>query len=203
MKASIKKILAIALVIICCMSLTACSSIKEKLTFADKAKDTVEKAIDYLEMNGDELLKLSDPELYDAVMERIEDKIADCEDIDEIREALTDEEFAFYTVNRFKTEVKDGGIEAVFDGSNDDLAPLVSECLEIIGAEEHKELYDSFVAVNDFASEHIPGLDKGIVGSIISGIDSLTSEEFDEQFEELPGLEEELQDYARENIDNF
>lgn len=199
MKNMTKKIISLVIVILCVVSLTGCSAAKKKLTVAEKVKDT----IDYLEMNGDELLELTDPELYDACVERINEKIADCEDIDEIRATLTDEEFAFYTVNRFKSEVEDGGIKSIFDGDSDDLAPLVSECLDIIGAEEHKDIYDSFVAVNDFASEHIPGLEDGIVSSIISGLESFTSDEFDEKFDELPGLEENLQDYARENIDNF
>lgn len=198
-----KKIAALTLAIICCLSLTGCSAIKEKLTFAEKVKDVVEKSLDYLEMSADELLELSDEELYDAIMERIDEKIADCEDMDEIRDALTDEEFAFYTVDRFKQEVEDGGIDSLFDGSSDDLVPYISECLEIIGADEHKELFDSFVAVNDFASEYIPGFDSGIIGSIVSEIDSLTSDEFDEQFNELDDLEDELQDFARDNIDSF
>lgn len=203
MNSYFKKLISITVAIICCLSLTGCSALKEKLTFAEKVKEVVEKGLDYLEMSGDELLELADGELYEAINERIDEKIADCEDMDEIRDELTEEEFAFYTVNRFKEEVEENGIDALFDGSSDDLVPLISECLDVIGADEHKELYDTFVAVNDFASEVIPGFDKGIIGSVLSGIESLTSDEFDEQFEELPDLEDALQDYARDNIDNF
>ena len=106
------------------------------------------KDAEYLRMSVDELRALSDEELFYAVMVRTERKVDGFEDWEEGVNSLNFQQKVFYSVNWLEIEVNNGGLCQFFVNSSRMVAPFVSEYMAVIGADEHKRLYDDFVQQN-------------------------------------------------------
>jgi hypothetical protein len=83
------------------------------------------------------------------------------------------------------------------------VAPLVSEYMAVIGAHEHKKLYDDFIAdngidVNDLASFDIEDLEE-----FAEKYERYPFDDYDDAFYEMEPLEAYLTKYAREHISEF
>ena len=102
-----------------------------------------------------------------------------------------------------KMEVNNGGLCRFFVNPSAEIAPYVSKYLGVIGANEHKELYDSFISDN--------GIDVSDLSSFI--IDDVTEfkaqterypfNDFDNAFYELKPIQDHLIPYIREHISKF
>ncbi len=157
----------------------------------------------YLEMSHDELRALSDDELFYAVMIRTEHKVGKYEDWAEGVNSLNPYQKIFYSVNWLEIEVNNGGLCQFFINSSRMVAPLVSEYMATIGAEEHKRLYDGFLEkykinpadVSSFASNDWEELEKRY--------ERYPFGEYDDAFYDMEPLETYLTKFARENLLEF
>lgn len=153
-------------------------SIKSIITFKKELKKSLKTAKEaekrYLEMSAQELLALSDDELFEAVMARTESKVDSFDEWEDGVNSLNPSQKIFYSVNWLEIEVNNGGLCQFFVNSSRIVAPLVSEYMGIIGAVDHKRLYD------DFISKY------GIDLNDLSSFDVRSAEEFESQYERYP-----------------
>lgn len=95
-------------------------------------------------LTPDQLSELSDQELMIALQARIE---SDAGSNDPAEQAATLEGPAkdFFILSRFHREIFQGGLCQFFVHSSRSLAPMVSDALKRIGAEDYAALYDHFI----------------------------------------------------------
>ncbi len=103
----------------------------------------------------------------------------------------------------YEYEIGNGGLCQFFVNSSRELAPYVSECLEEVGATEHKELYEKFISdnsidLNDLSFFEIKDLEEYAEKEEMYDFDS-----FDEAYMELPFLADIITEYIRANINEF
>ncbi len=159
----------------------------------------------YIDMSTEELSALSDDELYEAVIARLDHKINEYDDMQEGINSLSYKQKVVYSVSYLEMEVNNGGLCQFFVNSSRYVSPHVSEYMGVIGAVEHKKLYDGFV------KKHYIDLD-----SIASVTDlerptnyynSLYAKypfsEYDEAFVKITPLRDFLLKYIRANLGEF
>lgn len=181
--------------------------IKEALAFRKAMKASVtewmERQSAYTTMSKEEFAALPEEELFSAAVSRTE---AVAEKFDEVSEgfaAMSPQQKVLYAVNYLEMEVNNGGLCQFFVNSSRAVAPYISEYLGVIGAEEHKQLFDGFITkcgidLNDLSS---------FVISRARDFEKQTQrypfDEYDDKFYELPSLEEPLTAYIRTHLDAF
>lgn len=146
------------------------AAISFRKTILASIQEQQEKEALYLRMTTEELSDLSDEELLRAVVVRAEQKVDAAGGIS----ALNEKQRIVWAVNSLDLEVNNGGICQFFVNSSREAAPWVSNSLEIIGAAEHKKLFDDFIARY------------GIDVNDLSSFDVETTEEFSAQYERYP-----------------
>ena len=166
-------------------------------------KETKKNQKQYLSMSSKDLKSLSDDELFSAVLCRTESKVDKYENIIDGVKTLTGAERVFYVTSYYEMEVNNGGLCQFFVNSSREVAPELSECLGIIGASEHKQLFDSFISDN--------GINVGDLSSFI--IDDVAEfeaqtkrypfEDFDNAFYELKPIQDQLIPYIKDHISEF
>lgn len=155
----------------------------------------------YIRMSADELRSLPDEELFYAVMVRIEQKVDGYEDWEEGIQALNDCQKVFYAVSWLEVEVNNGGLCQFFVNSSRMVAPLVSDCMAILGADAHKELYDTFVANNKIDLNDLSSFDCEAVEDFTTQYERYPFDDYDNAFYGMEPLESFLTRYARKHIE--
>ena len=158
---------------------------------------------EYLRMSVDELRALSDEELFYAVMVRTERKVDGFENWEEGVNSLNFHQKVFYSVNWLEIEVNNGGLCQFFVNSSRMVAPLVSEYMAVIGADEHKRLYDDFVQQNGIDLCDLSSFDVDDLEEFAEQYDRYPFDDYDDAFYEAEPLETYLTKYARENLNDF
>ena len=149
-------------------------------------------------MGKDGLLALDDEEFYDAIESICEDAVYD------IKEAnLTNEQKIVYSLNKFESEVNNGGLCQFFVNSSSECAPYISEALAAVGAFELKILFDNFINtnnidVNDLSSFKISSIDEYKVQTERFDFDS-----FDDKFYKDNNIHQQIIDYSRKHIEQL
>ena len=156
-----------------------------------------------LKMSTEDLESLDDDELFTTILNRTEYKVDLYDDMIAGVRSLTGVKRVFYVASYYETEVNNGGLCQFFVNSSRELAPELSACLAAIGANDHKELFDTFVAdnnidVNDLSSFIIDNTDE-----FKGQEERYPFDEFDDAFFALKTIEEYLIDYIREHISEF
>lgn len=82
---------------------------------------------------------------YDALMDKAYNPEIKDDDISQ----LDENEKIFYVLYYFNAEWQNGGLCQFFVNSSKRYAPLISEYLEIVGALEHKKIFDNFIKDNN------------------------------------------------------
>ena len=161
------------------------------------------KDAEYLRMSVDELRALSDEELFYAVMVRTERKVDGFEDWEEGVNSLNFQQKVFYSVNWLEIEVNNGGLCQFFVNSSRMVAPFVSEYMAVIGADEHKRLYDDFVQQNGIDLCELSSFDVDDLEEFAEQYDRYPFDDYDDAFYEAEPLETYLTKYAREHLNDF
>lgn len=157
----------------------------------------------YLKMSTDELSKLSDDELFSAVWERTENAISSEENLTEGVNALNERQRVFFAVYLLEMEVNNGGLCQFFVNSSRMVAPIVSECMGMIGATEHKRLYDTFVEKHQINLYDLSSFDSETVEVFQSQYERYPFNEYDDKFCDLEPLQSYLIAFVKKNIDEF
>lgn len=145
---------------------------------------------------------MDDDTLFDAAIEKI-DILIELNEEDAANAPLTLPQRYCYALNLLEMEVNNGGLCQFFVNSSRAVAPLVSDGLGIIGASEHKELFDGFIGkyqidVNDLSSFAIRR-----VRDFEKQAKRYPFDEYDDKFYTLPSLQEPLTAYIREHLNEF
>lgn len=161
------------------------------------------KESQYLQMSLDELNSLPDDKFFYAVMIRTEHKV-DCFDKwEDGVNSLNPYQKAFYSINWLDAEVNNGGLCQFFINSSRMVAPLVSEYMAIIGADEHKQLYDEFVEKYKINLDELSSFDSDDWEEVEKQYERYPFDEYDDAFYDMDPLETYLTKYARENLLHF
>lgn len=100
-------------------------------------------------------------------------------------------------------EVNNGGLCQFFVNSSRMLAPLVSEYMGIIGATEHKALFDSFVEKYQIDLSDLSSFRCETVEAFQAQYKRYPFDEYDHVFYELEPLQTYLIAFVKEHIEKF
>lgn len=179
------------------------SLIKQVIAFRKAFKEQAQRGAAYLQMTTAELSELTDDEFFNAVWTRTENIVSSKEDLLEGFNSLNEEQRIFYAVNYLEMEVNNGGLCQFFVNSSRMVAPIVSEYMGIIGATEHKKLYDTFIKKYQINTNDLSSFDCDTVEVFQSQYERYPFDEYDDAFYELEPLQKHLISFAKKHIDKF
>ena len=165
-------------------------------------KETKRQQERYRTMSTDELALLPDDALYSAVYSRIEDKM-DYADQEKSYSVLSQPQKVVYALHILEDEVNNGGLCQFFVNSSRMYAPYISEYLALICAEEHRNLFDSFIEKYKIDVHNLDSFRIQRTEDYEQQTQRYPFDEFDEAFYALPSLEQPSCIYIRENISFF
>lgn len=113
---------------------------------------------------------------------------------------LDDNEKVFFVLYIFNLEIQNGGLCQFFVNSSRAYATLISQYLEIIGALEHKMLYDDFVKENNINLEDLSFFDMDDLSEYEEKDNSYPFDRFDDAFCELTDIEELLEEFMNNKL---
>ena len=116
---------------------------------------------------------------------------------------LNEHQKLFYIVTEPETEVNNGGLCQFFENSSRVAAPLVSGYMEVIGAAEHKKLYDDFLSEHGIDPANLPDFDEKAEKDGLDIAEKYAFDEYDDAFYEMEPLETYLLAYAKAHLDSF
>lgn len=96
-----------------------------------------------------------------------------------------------YILSYFESDLQTGGLEYFFR-RNGGFAPMVSDCLNAIGAQEHLTLYNNFISAHGHDLHHM---------ALIESHEEIT--EFDRAYAQLSPMEPLLAPYLRTHLSEF
>lgn len=176
---------------------------KQKFDFKKIFEEQAKREATYLKMSAEELLQLSDDELFDAVWARTEKAVSTKDDLLEGFNFLNEEQRIFYAVFLLEFEVNNGGLCQFFVNPSRIVAPFVSEYMEIIGAKEHKELYDTFIEKHQIDISDLSSFDTETIDEFQNQYERYPFDEYDDAFYELEPLQNHLTEFIKGHIEKF
>ena len=174
--------------------------IKDAAKIVEQIKEQQEE---YLSLSTDALSALADDELFSAAVSRAEAIVDFHDSVSEGFDALKEHQKVLYAVNYLEMEVNNGGLCQFFVNSSRAVAPYISEYLGIIGAEDHKTLFDTFVAKNQIDLTDLSSFEIRRTRDFEKQAVRYPFDEFDDAFYRLDTLETPLIAYIRKNISAF
>ena len=149
-------------------------------------------------MSKEDILALNDENFFDAIECVCEDAVYDITD-----SQINEEQKTIYSLNKFESEVNNGGLCQFFVNSSRECAPYISKALDAVGAFQIKDLYDKFISdncidVTDLSSFKISSIDEYEAQTQRYDFDS-----FDNKFYEDEKLHQLIIEYSRKNIDRL
>ena len=146
-------------------------------------------------LSNEELLALSDEELYNALEIICYFAVYDINDAD-----LTNEQRVCSTLLNLDSEVNNGGLCQFFVNSSRALAPFVSESLSVIKADKTKELFDSFISENKIDLKDLNSFIIKDLSEFAEQNNRYPFDDFDNKYYEIGEVNDLMIRYARENI---
>lgn len=157
----------------------------------------------FLEMDTDELAALPDEDLFAAAVARAECVVDAHEALFSGFSALNEHQKVLFAVNYLEMEVNNGGLCQFFVNSSRAVAPHISEYLGIIGAKEHKELFDSFIEKHKIDLHDLSSFEITRIKDYEKQTQHYPFDEYDDAFYQLDTLEIPLTAYIRAHIQAF
>lgn len=154
----------------------------------------MKKADKLKSMSNEELLALSNEELYDVLI---------CYYVayDINHTNLTNEQRVCSTLLNLDLEVNNGGLCQFFVNSSRAAAPFVSESLSAIGADRTKELFDNFISENNIDLKDLNSFIITDLSEFAEQNNRYPFDDFDNKYYEIEEVNDLIIRYARENID--
>ncbi len=181
--------------------------IESMAVISDRLVERINRALffdeKYINMSVSELSQLSDDELFNAVWTRTESFVSSKEDLLDGFNSLNEEQRIFYAVNYLETEVNNGGLCQFFVNSSRMVAPFVNDYMEIIGATEHKKLYDAFIEKHQINIRDLSSFDCETVEDFQSKYERYPFDEYDDAFYGLETLQNYLISFVKKHIEKF
>ncbi len=181
--------------------------IESMAIISDRLAERINRALTfdekYIKMSLSELSQLSDDELFNAVWTRTESFVSSKEDMLYGFNSLNEEQRVFYAINYFESEVNNGGLCQFFVNSSRMVAPFISDYMEIIGATEHKKLYDDFIEKYRIDLRDLSSFDCETVESFQAQYERYPFDEYDGKFYESEPLQSYLISFVKKHIEKF
>lgn len=177
----------------------------------ENMKEIIEKSIEeslerekqYLALTREELKELSDDELLFAAVARCEHKVDSARTVKDGFNTLNGSERVLYALNYLEMEVNNGGLCQFFVNSSRAVAPFVSEYMGIVGAKEHKKLFDGFIRDNGIDLTSLDSFDVEDADEFEEQNERYPFDDYDDKFYELEPIEGYLKSFVRQNISDF
>lgn len=150
----------------------------------------------YFNMSADELKKLSNDELYDAVFSILYFS-ADNEEIDKYNSV----QLTILTVMNFDAEVNNGGLCQFFVNSSRVYAPYVIDSFNTINAPKVSELFSKFVEENKIELNDLSSFLINSIKEYKAQTERYPFDDFDNCYYEIDHITELLIEYIRNNIE--
>ena len=154
-------------------------------------------------MKGEELLTLSDDDLFETVTFQNLDIVGEAEDEDEELELLTGARKTVYILESFDSEIQNGGLCQFFVNSSRVVAPYVFEALKSVGADEHLNLFEEFITANNIDISNLESFKVSSVRGFKKQSKRFDFDAFDDKYYDLPELQEKVVAYIKNNINEF
>ncbi|MBE5928399.1 MAG: DUF4375 domain-containing protein [Lachnospiraceae bacterium] len=155
------------------------------------------------QMHGEELLTLSDADLFETVYLQNLDIAEKTEDEDKELEQFTGARRIVYILGLYDSEIQNGGLCQFFVNSSRVVAPYVSEALRCVGANEHLELFENFITTNSIDVSDLESFMAYSIRDYKKHTKRYDFDSFDDEYYELPVLQEKVVAYIKENINEF
>ncbi len=177
----------------------------EKLTTDPKSflSDIMKTQEENKQLHGEDLLTLSDDDLYETVYFQNLDIAESAEDEDRELEQFAGARRTVYILNTFDSEIQNGGLCQFFVNSSRLVAPYVSESLKKINADEHLRLFEDFVTANGIDVSNLESFKTNSVREYKKQTKRFDFESFDDKYYELPALQDKIVEFIKNHINEF
>lgn len=155
------------------------------------------------QLHGEELLALSDEDLFEAVYFQNLDIAEEAEDEDQELEQFTGARRTVYILSLFDSEIQNGGLCQFFVNSSRVAAPYVSESLKLVNANEHLALFEQFITTNNIDASDLDSFKVFSKRGYIRQTKRFDFDSFDDQYYELAPLQDYIVAYIKANISEF
>ena len=149
------------------------------------------------------MTQINDDDLIFAAMARTEVTVNEFEDLRDGLNSLNSEQHILYALSTFNMEVNNGGICQFSVNAGRSVAPMIGHYMEIIGAEEHQQLYEEFTEKYEIDLEDLSSFDSETAEEFSMQYERYPFEEYDDAFYKLEPLENYLIPYIKSNIEKF
>ena len=154
-------------------------------------------------VHGEKLLELPDDQLFEAVYFYNLDLVESYPDEVNALSQISPERRVAYILSIFDMELQNGGMCQFFVNSSRFLAPYIDECLQAVGAEEHRKLFVKFVADNQIDLYNLDSFRISRVEEYTAQAKRYDFDAFDNSFFELSPLQDFIVAYIKANISEF
>lgn len=158
-----------------------------------------------LAMDGSALWQLSNDELMNALLARMQARTADLSE-EEALEVLNEPQRNLYVLKVFDEEVQTGGLLQFFVNDSRNLAPYVSDALKAVKAVPFTDFFDDFIQRHHIDLSDLTSFQIDDISEYELNIGRYPFDDFDGAFyyENLKNpLERILTVYAREHLDQM
>ncbi len=166
-------------------------------------KESKEKDLIYMNMSKEEMLSLSEDDLFEAVSSRVEQNVESFDEEEDGFNSLNVSQKIFYSLNWLEMEVNNGGLCQFFVNSSRMVAPYISEYMSVVGANEHKKLFDKFVNDNNIDLCNLSSFDVDDVDEYEEQTERYPFDDYDDAFYDMEPLETYLKQFIKEHIEDF
>ena len=154
-------------------------------------------------LHGEELLKLSDDQLFEAVYFYNLDLVESYPDEAAALSKMSPERRTVFILSIFDVELQNGGLCQFFVNSSRSLAPYVDECLKMVGAEEHRKLFAEFVTNNQIDLNKLDSFRISDIEEYAAQTKRYDFDAFENPYFELTPLQDFIVAYIKANISEF
>lgn len=177
----------------------------EELTTDPKAfiADAMGNYEETKKLHGQELLTLSDDDLFETVYFQNLDITEAAEDEERELELFTGARKTVYVLSLFDSEIQNGGLCQFFVNSSRVVAPYVSESLKVINATEHLAIFEDFITTNNIDVSLLDSFKILSKRGYIKQTKRYDFDSFDDKYYDLPPLQEKIVAYIKDNINEF
>lgn len=134
--------------------------------------------------------------LYEELLGKVYNEITFEEDLS----LLDENERVFYVLYTFDLEWCNGGLCQFFSNSSGEFAPYISDYLKIVGAIEHKKLYDDFIKENEINVNDLSFFKIEDLNEYQDIVNAYPFEDFDDEFSDLEELADYIEKYYIEKM---
>ena len=154
-------------------------------------------------IHGEDLLALSDDQLFSTVISQTFNLVDSFSSEETAFSEITPACRVVYILSIFNMELNNGGLCQFFVNPSRSVAPYIEECLETVGAEEHRQLLAEFIGSNQIDLQDLDSFKVFSIQGYRKQTERYDFASFDDAFYQLPSLEAYIVSFIKANISDF